>query len=138
MVAMPPQRVPDSLRWHEMFPLPRTDGTRWPHRSKESKWPWMASDGSRWHRIAPDGSRLPKMVPDGSRCFQNAWKAICSPQNWISVLCPVGGFGFAECGVGQIARPRYLQMAPDDSLCPQMTTWSYFSGKVLYKRGRSL
>ena len=29
---------------------------------------------------------------------------------------------------------RYLQMAPDGSRCPQITTWSYYSRK----RGRSL
>ena len=38
-----------------------------------------------------------------SGCLQNAWKAMCSLQNWLSVLCPVGGLGFAKCGVGQIA-----------------------------------
>ena len=34
--------------------------------------------------------------------------------------------------------PRYLQMPPDDSTCPRMTSWSYYPGKVFYQRERLL
>ena len=30
---------------------------------------------------------------------------------------------------------RYLQMARSDSRCSQMSTWSYYPGKLFYKRG---
>jgi hypothetical protein len=80
------------------------------------------------------------MAPDGTRCFQNAEKQYVprkiaflffvhledsDSQNVVSAPdCP--------------RWPRYLQMLPDDSRCPQMTPWSYYLGKLFYQRGRSL
>ena len=119
-LRMPPQRVPDGLRWHQMW------GPRCPQMAPHCR-RWLCQ---RWLQMASDASKM---------------------RGRQYVLFKIGflffvqwGRSFAKCGVGiapdrtNISRPpRYLQMAPDDFVWPQMTTRSYYPGKVFYQRGRS-
>ena len=154
----PNEMAPDSPRWPHRpkeFQM-ALDGTRWPHRPN-----WMAPDGfrrphrpkefqmaprydqvaldiaphcPRWFQICKDGSKLHQMLPE---CVEGNWFSqnldFCSLSNGRSRIrknvvtapaCP--------------RWPRYIQIASDDSRCPQMTTRSYYPGKLFYLRGRSI
>ena len=137
--------APQSSTWPQMAPDVPTAETRCHQMArdgrtapKNSRWPLMAPDGTRWPQMAPHCPRWLQIGKNGSRWHQMF--PDCVEGNRFS---PNLDFCSLSSGRSRIRKnvvtapafstwPRCLQMAPDDSGWPQITTQSHYPGKLFY------
>ena len=121
--------APKSSRWHQMAPPPEQDGTKWPQMAPPSQ---RGPDGSRWFQMSPDHYAellsgevvLPARAAALFNLLQGPLQIAPDDSRWDHVF-----------QIGPDGLKKYFQMAPDDSRCPQITTWTcYPRGIVLPAR----